>query len=239
LQSNKEEDKIFKCPDCSKTTTNYKSFARHCYALHKKKKCKWCNALLSNEEEMLKHRIEMHGSSCAACGLKFKGINTMLKHLRVEHPDFKVDFSQCITENSLKSNQFSVFQSNTCEICGKSFISKYSLNVHYETHNSNKPFLCDSCGKNFKSRRKLKHHKCNNDDEDQERIVNECHICGKRYTFRSSLKRHLLRHTGNKNFQCHVCCKRFYGATNLKNHMVVHERSTVYECQMCCARSLE
>lgn len=90
LQSNNEDSKLFKCPDCSKTTTNYKSFARHCYALHKKKKCKWCNALLANKEEMLQHRIDVHGSSCEACGLKFKGINTMLKHIRAEHPDFKV-----------------------------------------------------------------------------------------------------------------------------------------------------
>ncbi|XP_059470355.1 zinc finger protein 11-like isoform X2 [Neocloeon triangulifer] len=213
--STREEKKTFVCSDCGKSSLNFKSFARHCYSVHKKKKCKWCDTLFATTEEMNAHRIEAHGSTCDSCGIKFKGINTMLKHIRKEHPDFKA---------------------NMCEKCGKSFISKYSLAAHYETHNLTTPYLCDSCGKSFKSKQKLRHHKCNPDDDEQVRSCNSCQICGNTYTFRSSLQRHLIRHTGNKRFQCHKCAKSFYGAVNLRNHMVVHEKTTVYECQMCCAR---
>ncbi|CAB3369799.1 Hypothetical predicted protein [Cloeon dipterum] len=211
----KESEQTFHCQDCGKSSSNFKSFARHCYAVHKRKKCKWCNTLLANAEEMEAHRIEAHGSSCEACGVKFKGINALLRHIRQQHPDFK---------------------SNTCEICGKSFISKYSLAVHYQIHNTNTPFLCDSCGKSFKSKQRLKKHICNPEDEMEVRSSNKCNICGKTYTFRSSLQRHLIRHTGNRRFQCHKCSKSFYGAVNLRNHMVVHEKTTLFECQMCCAR---
>ena len=37
--------------------------------------------------------------------------------------------------------------------------------------------------------------------------VHVCDICKKSLSYKSSLTRHMLVHTGKKDFQCHVCLK--------------------------------
>jgi KRAB domain-containing zinc finger protein len=206
---------IITCVDCGKRFPKFRSYARHCYAVHRRKKCKHCDQFFITTEELFNHKLQNHGIKCDCCEASFVSINSHLNHLRKEHPEFK---------------------SYTCELCGKSFNSKYGLAIHSECHQIDRPFLCDTCGKNFKSKRKLKVHKCVSNLNEALPEDNTCKICGKVYTLRSSLTRHLIRHKGERRFECNVCQKKFFGSVNLKNHMVIHEKATLYECQMCCAR---
>ncbi|KAF4522991.1 hypothetical protein B566_EDAN009583 [Ephemera danica] len=205
----------FVCAECKKVFKEFSRYARHCYGVHKMKKCKNCYKFFDTKEQLVEHKVEEHGIPCDCCGAKFVNINAQLSHLRRVHPEYK---------------------SCTCEVCGKSFNSKYGLAVHYECHQEDRPFLCDTCGKSFKSKRKLKIHKCISSLNEALRADNVCPECGKVYTLRSSLKRHLMRHRGERRYQCEICSKSFFGSAYLKNHMVIHEKATLYECQMCCAR---
>lgn len=206
---------LLTCADCGKNFNEFKRYARHCYTIHKRKKCKKCDQFFINKEDLIKHKLQEHGIKCDCCEARFVGINSQLSHLRKEHPEYKA----C-----------------TCELCGKSFTSKYGLAIHKESHQLDRPFLCDTCGKNFKTKRKLKVHKCVSNLNEALPTDNTCILCGKVYTLRSSLKRHMIRHKGERRFQCHICQKSFFGSVYLRNHMVIHEKTTLFECQMCCAR---
>lgn len=41
---------------------------------------------------------------------------------------------------------------------------------------------------------------------------NECFICQKRFGTFATFKRHIIRHTGLKNYKCHICGKGELGA---------------------------
>ncbi|KAK7021094.1 hypothetical protein SK128_026416 [Halocaridina rubra] len=61
----------------------------------------------------------------------------------------------------------------------------------------------------------------------------KCHICGKEVYDNSKLKRHLLIHSGIKDFKCTLCEKAFYDNRALKKHMIVHSGRKDYKCTTC------
>lgn len=45
-----------------------------------------------------------------------------------------------------------------CDICGKLFYRKYSLEKHHMSHTGDKPYECEQCGTRFKERYIIKLH---------------------------------------------------------------------------------
>ncbi|XP_069363449.1 zinc finger protein 530-like [Maniola hyperantus] len=61
-----------------------------------------------------------------------------------------------------------------------------------------------------------------------------CEHCDYRSSYRWDLVKHLLIHTGIKQYQCSQCPNNYYTVSNLREHeRVVHERVLRYACDVC------
>uniref|UniRef100_A0A182W1M0 Protein krueppel n=1 Tax=Anopheles minimus TaxID=112268 RepID=A0A182W1M0_9DIPT len=65
-----------------------------------------------------------------------------------------------------------------------------------------------------------------------------CPVCGKLV---SQVSKHVLMHSGRKNFSCDQCQKRFVHRSSLQRHLNIHRNIRNYQCEYCeqsfCDRS--
>ena len=115
-----------------------------------------------------------------------------------------------------------------CQICDRSYLSKYSLNHHMIIHDESKVFKCDVCFKSFVSRSKLKVHYRTHTGEKPF----ACQVCDKKFALKSNLVQHQAIHSDVRPFKCSICPEGRYFKTkqNLNQHMVFH-----YEPKFACS----
>ncbi|PWA19128.1 hypothetical protein CCH79_00019899, partial [Gambusia affinis] len=149
------------------------------------------------------------------------------------------------------------YSSLTCDVCGKTFKSKYNSQVHHRMHLGLKPFVCTVCGKGFSQKIHLKGHIsihtgewpfyckiCGRGCVDRRRLNNHmnthskeksftCEICGIGFTLLSSLNSHLRKHNRERLFSCPTCGKIFTRKVSLKAHKWVHTGEKPFSCTVC------
>ena len=62
--------------------------------------------------------------------------------------------------------------------------------------------------------------------------ISSCEQCGKIFKKYCDLRRHMVTHTGAKDFICPVCAKRFSLEQNLARHQKIHD-GIGYDCEYC------
>ena len=55
-------------------------------------------------------------------------------------------------------------------------------------------------------------------------------VCGKQF---GHFKRHMLVHSGEKQFKCRFCWKDFSKKSSLNRHLLIHTHEKPYECDVC------
>ena len=60
-----------------------------------------------------------------------------------------------------------------------------------------------------------------------------CQVCGKTFQRPSDMPRHMVSHTGEKNFNCNVCQDKFPLMNALTRHLKSHEGVCPYSCTYC------
>jgi len=60
-----------------------------------------------------------------------------------------------------------------------------------------------------------------------------CQTCGKTFNRNGNLQQHLLTHTGVKSFICEVCEKSFAQNSHLKTHLLIHANTKDHTCSEC------
>ncbi|XP_035989366.1 zinc finger protein 431-like isoform X3 [Fundulus heteroclitus] len=105
-----------------------------------------------------------------------------------------------------------------CDICGRSYKTKYNLKVHFQTHTGEIPFSCETCGKGFFRHDKLKLHLRTHTGE----RPFSCETCGKTFFQIHHLNKHKKSHTDKRPFPCQICGKGFSTIHRLNVHKQIH-----------------
>ncbi|XP_077990896.1 zinc finger protein PLAG1-like [Glandiceps talaboti] len=142
--------------------------------------------------------------TCTYCEKKFHRKDHLKNHLHTHDPN-KISFN--------------------CKECGKVYNTKPGFRKHIALHAAAAGDLtCKICNKDFESTDILLEHikvhsgKSNGVKEKK----HKCEHCERRFYTRKDVRRHLVVHTGRKDFLCQVCGQRF----GRKDHLVRHSRKS-------------
>lgn len=105
-----------------------------------------------------------------------------------------------------------------CNLCGKGFESAEILTGHMLLHNVPGLLLqCPFCDQVMKRSTLTQHIKYGHNN-----IKPQCEVCNKTFANPNNLKRHMMIHTGVKEFACDICYKRFHQKITMQTHRLTH-----------------
>ncbi|XP_058163570.1 zinc finger protein PLAGL1 isoform X2 [Dasypus novemcinctus] len=149
--------------------------------------------------------LKLH--QCPHCEKNFNRKDHLKNHLQTHNPN-KLAFG--------------------CEQCGKKYLTALGYKRHLALHAASEGDLtCGVCGRELASPEGLLHHLKAHAQEraraggPRER-KHRCEHCERRFHTRKDVRRHLVVHTGCKDFLCQFCAQRF----GRKDHLTRHTKKT-------------
>ncbi|CAG9782861.1 unnamed protein product [Diatraea saccharalis] len=217
--------------------------------------CDVCGLQFVNTDILKMHRCLIHNIDdnshqdftryqCHLCPKNFKMRGSLMVHLRVAHYGFLSGCSgnaesekdgvngKIIEQNT--ENQVLILQRNEnkqwqCDVCKKSFTTKYFLKKHKRLHTGETPYSCNQCNKMFTFQQSYHKHLLYHNDEKN----HICNYCGRAFKELSTLHNHQRIHTGEKPFSCETCGKCFRQRVSYLVHRRIHTGVMPYKCTAC------
>lgn len=114
-----------------------------------------------------------------------------------------------------------------CNLCGKGFESAEILTGHMLLHNV-PGFLvtCPFCHQLIRRNVLTQHIKYGHNN-----IKPKCDLCSKTFANPNNLKRHMMIHSGIREFECDICLKRFHQKITMQTHRLTHMNP--FACNQC------
>lgn len=116
----------------------------------------------------------------------------------------------------------------TCQECGKSYNTKLGFKRHLAIHAANSGDLtCQVCLQPFPSTALLLEHlkvHAGKSSSGTKEKKHHCEHCERRFYTRKDVRRHMVVHTGRKDFLCQYCAQRF----GRKDHLTRHVKKSHY-----------
>lgn len=221
----KSEPEKFLCQyeGCGKVFTSQVGLTGHVNRGHlgqptstaeKKYTCDTCGYKTNSREDLWEHKKVDHGEQieCKPCNRIFINFNTLKAHNDLKHAE---DGQQI------------------CNVCGKEFTSKMSLQNHMKLHNQ-KLFTCEICNKSMSTKTSFNNHMERHKPEKDRKYRFYCAFCGKGFSVKSNFDDHQNKHTGNKPYKCNLCPKTFGFRSMMKKHKTfVHSSERPFKCGFC------
>ncbi|XP_012300143.2 zinc finger protein 648 [Aotus nancymaae] len=117
-----------------------------------------------------------------------------------------------------------------CSFCDKAYTWSSDHRKHIRTHTGEKPYPCPDCGKAFVRSSDLRKHQRNMHSNDK---PFPCSQCGLTFNKPLSLLRHQRTHLGAKPFRCAACDREFAVASRMVEHQRVHSGERPFPCPTC------
>ncbi|XP_059176965.1 zinc finger protein 184-like [Physella acuta] len=201
--------------------------------------------------------------TCNLCNKRYISMKSFETHL-MRHLSGKSQASlaqmESILESRGKRNNRHVFKNIgskeikpafICDVCGKSYICKSSLEIHYARHTKLKNYDCYKCRQVFYNAGSLKEHiflhsVYTNSFKSGLPVV--CDLCNQHLNKMDCIKKHMQKHLTEKPQPkkislkkrkrkrpciCDICGKIYSCDSLLKQHYVVHTKVKLYLCDVC------
>ena len=193
-------------------------------------KCPQCSYTTHKEKNLIHHVTRAHGPrefKCGSCGSSFALKMDLLQHIKIIHGEQTGDrenvlcphCSKILKKKNLPAHIKYVHEKARdaiCQICLKSFVNKFTLRVHMETHKRpaerTYKFRCH-CGSQFNNKTAFSDHQ----NTHTLQRPHSCNICGKSFRQVSVLHKHRELH-GGKLYRCKDCKMSFSTARQLQFH---------------------
>ena len=201
-----------------------------------------CTFVCKSKQELKDHKRTIHGTKfkCDHCEKTFGISRDRNRHIKSVHHEERHFCMECnkyyktrkVYEEHLRSHlEGYVKPTFECEICHRSFSSKYNLATHIKAEHlgMRKSFMCPTCGRTFTQKNSYRQHA--NVHAGIKPYV--CDQCGKAFSYEKSLKEHKFIHDGIRRFQCPVCQKYFLQSTSLRIHIKIHNDTRDHICSTC------
>ena len=113
----------------------------------------------------------------------------------------------------------------------KDFGSISMLKKHFAEKHTENHFTCDKCGVSYSSKYTLWNHI--SIEREGTRITCERPKCGMTFKCKDQYKTHILKHDGKAVFICSECMKGFYNRNHFQSHLDSHKNNRKHMCPKC------
>lgn len=209
-KSQSSPKKSYLCDICQKTFQNPVKLAKH-QLIHGGSspfKCEQCKKTFSTKFKLVRH-VLIHSDrkqfSCTICQRTFHRKDHLKNHIKVHSPS-KTHYV-CDKPN-----------------CRKEYTSLLSYKKHLALHAAEDGSLeCQMCLKTFENKDQILYHLKIHAGSRTVKNPNEkkytCDRCDRKFFTRKDVRRHMVVHTGMRDFLCQYCPQRFGRKDHLTRHI--------------------
>ncbi|CAG5123606.1 unnamed protein product [Candidula unifasciata] len=130
--------------------------------------------------------------------------------------------SEDLMKEVKKSHHKKKEKTNVCDVCGRGFAEKYTLNRHMLTHTHVRPYSCTKCNMSFSRSDGLAKHMTT----PHRRIdAHHCDVCSGTFNSEVSFEQHRREYGNTLPFVCNLCMLAFSQCCHLNYHMKTHALS--------------
>ncbi|XP_054878754.1 zinc finger protein PLAG1 [Poeciliopsis prolifica] len=197
--------------------------------------CQECQKAFNSLEKLRVHSYSHTGErpyrcSHPDCTKAFVSKYKLLRHMATHSPEKSHKCSYCEKMFHRKDHLKNHLHTHdphkeafTCQECGKSYNTKLGFKRHLALHAANSGDLtCQVCLQQFPSTVVLLEHlkthagKPSGGTKEKKHC---CEHCERQFYTRKDVRRHMVVHTGRKDFLCQFCAQRFGRKDHLTRHM--------------------